>query len=96
MHIKKRITPWTQAQEGRVCLLYTSIVNIASSSLGTVLFTKLLGAQMGPLVSTIVMTVVVLAFGEVTPKSYAKANSDRLVLSNGKILTCLLYTSRCV
>ncbi len=71
-------------------LVGNNIVNIASSSLGTVLFTKLLGAQMGPLVSTIVMTVVVLAFGEVTPKSYAKANSDRLVLSNSKILTVLM------
>ena len=71
-------------------LVGNNIVNIASSSLGTVLFTKLLGTQTGPLAATIVMTVVVLAFGEVTPKSYAKANSDQLTLRVSGTLTFLM------
>lgn len=58
-------------------LIGNNIVNIAASSLATVLCTKLFQDQ-GALVSTIVMTVVVLIFGEVSPKSLAKTNADKL------------------
>ena len=50
-------------------LIGNNIVNIACSSLATVLFMKWLGEDLGPSVSTVVITVVVLIFGEVTPKS---------------------------
>ncbi len=49
-----------------------NLVNIASTAIATVLFTSALGASAGPTVSTIVMTVVVLIFGEISPKSLAK------------------------
>ena len=42
---------------------------IRDSSLATVLFTRLVGGVYGPTVSTIVMTLLVLTFGEITPKS---------------------------
>ncbi len=60
-------------------LIGNNIVNIASASLATVLFTKLLHEK-GAAVSTVVMTVVVLIFGEVMPKAFAKLNSDSLAL----------------
>ena len=60
-------------------LIGNNIVNIASSSLATVLLLKLFPHN-GALISTIVMTVVVLIFGEVTPKSVAKAQADKLAL----------------
>ena len=50
-------------------LIGNNIVNIAAASIGTVLFTKWLGAERGATTSTIVLTVVVLIFGEVTPKT---------------------------
>ncbi len=53
-------------------LIGNNIVNIAAASIGTVLFTKGLGAERGATTSTIVLTVVVLIFGEVTPKTLAK------------------------
>ena len=53
-------------------LIGNNIVNIAAASIGTVLFTKWLGAERGATTSTIVLTVVVLIFGEVTPKTLAK------------------------
>lgn len=53
-------------------LIGNNIVNIGASSLATVLFTRLVGGVYGPTVSTIVMTLLVLAFGEITPKSMAK------------------------
>ena len=47
-------------------LIGNNIVNIALSSIGTLLFLDLLGGK-GATVSTIVVTVVVLIFGEITP-----------------------------
>lgn len=61
-------------------LIGNNIVNIASASLATVIFTVLLGADKGAAVSTVVMTIVVLVFGEVLPKNYAKNNADSLAL----------------
>lgn len=52
-------------------LIGNNIVNIATASLATVLFTKLLGSS-GVTVSTIVMTILILIFGEISPKSIAK------------------------
>ncbi len=52
-------------------LIGNNIVNIASASLGTLMFVELLG-DIGATVSTVVLTVVVLIFGEITPKSIAK------------------------
>ena len=60
-------------------LIGNNIVNIAASSLATVIFMKLFPHN-GALISTVVMTVVVLIFGEVTPKSMAKTNADKLAL----------------
>lgn len=53
-------------------LIGNNIVNIGASSLATVLFSRLLGNAYGPTASTIVMTLLVLTFGEITPKSMAK------------------------
>ena len=53
-------------------LIGNNIVNIAAASIGTVLFTKWLGEERGATASTIVLTIVVLIFGEVTPKTLAK------------------------
>ena len=52
-------------------LVGNNIANILSSSLATVLFTRLIGNS-GVTIATIVMTVLVLLFGEISPKSIAK------------------------
>ncbi len=71
-------------------LVGNNIVNIASASLATVIATDLLGAAYGPLVSTIVTTIVVLIFGEILPKSYAKSNSEKLTLQFSGIISFLM------
>ena len=58
-------------------LIGNNIVNIAAASIATVLFTGLLGEDLGPTISTIVLTVAVLIFGEVTPKTLAKESPER-------------------
>lgn len=56
-------------------LVGNNLVNIASSTLATVLFT-LWFASNGPSISTVVMTVTILIFGEITPKSLAKEHPE--------------------
>lgn len=70
-------------------LIGNNIVNIGSSAIATVLAVDLIGPS-GAAVSTIAMTVIVLIFGEVLPKSLAKENSERFSLSVAKILRALM------
>ena len=58
-------------------LLGNNVMNILSASLATALFTALFGAS-GVALATMVMTVLVLIFAEVMPKSYAIANPESL------------------
>lgn len=69
-------------------LIGNNIVNIACTSLATLFFTGLLGdnSDLGATVSTVVMTIVVLIFGEVTPKTYAKEKADKVVVAIAPII----------
>lgn len=70
-------------------LIGNNIVNILSTSISTVLFTELLG-EGGVGVATAVMTVVVLIFGEITPKSYAKSHAESIALMMANPLWMLI------
>jgi len=61
-------------------LVGNNIVNILSASLATVLFVRLIGGA-GVSVSTAVMTVIVLMFGEIAPKSIAKERPEKVALA---------------
>lgn len=67
-------------------LVGNNIANIGSSSLATVLFTQWVG-DMGPAVATVVMTLLVLTFCEVLPKSYAKSHAESLALHFAAVLS---------
>ncbi len=71
-------------------LIGNNIVNIASASLATVLFVKLLGDEFGPSVSTVVTTIVVLIFGEVSPKSIAKESPEKFAMFSAPFLNMLM------
>ena len=60
-------------------LVGNNIVNITAATLGTLLFTKLFRAY-GPTVSTVVLTLAVLLFGEVSPKTFAKGHAESVAL----------------
>ncbi len=70
-------------------LIGNNIVNIACASLATVLFVKLLGGEAGPGVSTAVTTVIVLIFGEISPKSIAKESPERFAMFSAPIINFL-------
>ena len=68
-------------------LIGNNIVNIATASLGTVLFIGLLqNEELGTTVSTAVVTLVVLIFGEITPKSIAKDHAERVAMFSAPLL----------
>lgn len=69
-------------------LIGNNIVNIASASLSTILFTKLLG-DIGVSVSTIIMAILVLIFGEITPKSIANDIPMSIALFSAPILNII-------
>ena len=71
-------------------LIGNNIVNIASASLTTVLFVKMLGDEIGPSVSTAVTTIVVLIFGEVSPKSIAKESPEKFAMFSAPFLNMLM------
>jgi len=66
-------------------LVGNNIVNIASASLGTIVFTEFFGDG-GVGIATAAMTVLVLVFGEILPKSIAKENAEGVALSFAGIL----------
>ena len=67
-----------------------NIVNIAAASIGTILFTQMLGAERGATMSTIVLTIIVLIFGEVTPKSLAKEMPEKVATAVSPFLVLLM------
>lgn len=71
-------------------LIGNNIVNIASASLATVLFVSMLGNELGPSISTLVTTVIVLVFGEVTPKSIAKESPESFAMFSAPFLRILV------
>ncbi len=70
-------------------LIGNNIVNIATSSVSTLLFVSILGKN-GAAISTAVITVLVLIFCEVLPKSYAKKNAEKLALLCASPLSVLV------
>ena len=70
-------------------LIGNNIVNIACASLATLLFVRLLGEDLGASVSTAATTVIVLIFGEVSPKSIAKESPESFVMFSAPILNVM-------
>ena len=70
-------------------LIGNNIVNIALASIGTMVFVGLYG-DVGATVSTAVITVVVLIFGEVTPKSIAKDNPEAFAMFSAPFIRLLI------
>ncbi len=72
-------------------LIGNNIVNIAVATLGTVFFVNTLKLEQGATISTLVITVVVLIFGEITPKSIAKENPEKFAMTVAPIINVLNY-----
>lgn len=70
-------------------LIFNNIVNILSTSLATYIFSKSLGPS-GVAYATVIMTIVILAFGEITPKIFGKNNALDIMYRVTPIFTVLV------
>ncbi|MBC5735774.1 HlyC/CorC family transporter [Lawsonibacter faecis] len=75
-------------------LIGNNIVNITATTIATLLFVKLLGNRSGPTVSTVVLTIVILIFGEISPKSLAKESPEAFAMFSAPILRFFLALLR--
>ncbi len=71
-------------------LIGNNIVNIATSSISTILCIQLVGEKYGSLVSTVAVTIIVLIFGEVMPKGLAKDHAEGVCIGVSAIITFLM------
>lgn len=72
-------------------LIGNNIVNIAVASIGTLMFVDLFGPEKGATLSTVVVTIVVLIFGEITPKSIAKDHPEKFAMFSAPLLRVLIW-----
>ncbi|MDD6154874.1 MAG: hemolysin family protein [Eubacteriales bacterium] len=70
-------------------LIGNNIVNIANTAIATIFFVKLFGSY-GATISTVVMTIVVLIFGEVSPKNIAKEEPERFAMAAAPAMGILI------
>ena len=73
-------------------LIGNNIVNITLASIGTLMFVKIMQGDQdaGATLSTVVVTVTVLIFGEITPKSIAKDNPEKFAMFSAPFLRLLM------
>ena len=71
-------------------LIGNNIANIGMTAIATVMFVALLGGSLGPTASTVVMTVAVLIFGEISPKNIAKEHPEGFALFAAPIMRGLM------
>lgn len=70
-------------------LIGNNLVNNFAASLTTALAIKLFGSGMIGAV-TAILTIIILIFGEITPKTFATANSEKLALAYGSVILLLM------
>ena len=76
-------------------LVGNNVVNIAATSISTSLFMGILGDKPGAVpLATAVMTVLVLIFGEITPKTIAANNSEKVAVFVSKPIKLVIFIVR--
>ena len=71
-------------------LIGNNVVNIAATSISTSLFLELFKGN-GVAISTAVMTVLVLIFGEITPKTIAANSSEKVAIAVSKPIQLIIF-----
>ncbi|MBK5254016.1 MAG: HlyC/CorC family transporter [Peptostreptococcaceae bacterium] len=70
-------------------LVGNNLVNITMTAVATVMFINLYGS-IGPTISTVVVTIVVLVFGEISPKNIAKEQPEKFAMWSAPFINLLL------
>lgn len=72
-------------------LIGNNLVNIAATTIATIVCIREFGPDYGPLVATIALTLVILVFAEVTPKTYAALYPEKIAFPSSILLIPLLF-----
>lgn len=72
-------------------LIGNNIVNIAAAAIATMIFVQRFGEELGATLSTVFMTVVILIFGEISPKSIAKDCAETFSILSAPVLQFLTW-----
>ena len=72
-------------------LIGNNIVNILTTALATLLFVGIYGKEMGATISTIVVTIVILIFGEISPKSLAKESPEKVAMLSAPFIRVFIF-----
>jgi len=70
-------------------LVANNAVNVLSASVATILFISIAGEAWGPWIATVVMTAVLLVFGEITPKTIAARHPEKFSLTVAPVIWSL-------
>ncbi len=70
-------------------LIGNNIVNIAATAIATELTIEIFTGKQVTVFVTIIMTILILVFGEITPKTYASHNAEKVAMKLGKPLNLL-------
>ena len=71
-------------------LIGNNIVNLSASSIATTLAMKLFG-NAGAGIATGILTLLILIFGEISPKTIATIHADRIALLYSSVIYALMY-----
>ena len=72
-------------------LIGNNIVNIAAATIATTIFVQKYGEDLGATVSTVFMTIIILIFGEISPKSIAKDCAETFAILSAPFLQFLIW-----
>lgn len=72
-------------------LIGNNIVNIAATAILTQLVSDYYGRNSSTIIATILMTILILIFGEITPKTYAAQQPEKVALKVGRPLEILSF-----
>ena len=74
-------------------LIGNNLVNNAAASLTTMIAVSLLGGQSGVGAATMIITIIILIFGEITPKTLVSQNAEKVSLGVAKIISGVVIIS---
>ncbi len=75
-------------------LFGNNVVNIAFTAISTGLMVEMFGPNYGVLISTFVVSIIVLIFAEILPKTYAVSNTLPMALQSTPVLAGLVWLLR--
>ena len=72
-------------------LVGNNLVNIAGTTIAAILFNRIIpGEALANVLNTVIMTILILIFGEILPKTYAKTNPEKFALRFSGLLYAIM------